>query len=93
MTTTIMLLFISIVQFLSMVADREIMKQRAVMTEDNELLFYVNRAITYHHNSKPLQRAALQLFEAIIENAKPTSMYGISVRIFKPVLDNLLLNR
>ncbi len=60
--------------------------------EDQELLYFINYAIALHYTSKPLQRAALQLFEAIIENTDKKAFAAISSRIFKPVLDNLLLN-
>lgn len=79
-------------EFLSMVADREIMKLRAVKPGDNELLSLINRAVASHSSSKQVQRAALQLFESILENAKGSQLSSIADRIFKSVLDNLLLN-
>eukprot|EP01031_Cornospumella_fuschlensis_P032210 gene32210-38958_t len=83
---------INLFQLLSMVADRDVVKLRSVKVEEHELIYFINKAIALHNNSKPVQRAALQLFEAIIENSDKKSFAAISTRIFKPVLDNLLLN-
>ncbi|RYH27253.1 hypothetical protein EON65_13690 [archaeon] len=83
---------INLFQLLSMLADRDVVKQRSVKVEEHELIYFVNKAIALHNSSKPVQRAALQLFEAIIENSDKKSFAAISTRIFKPVLDNLLLN-
>lgn len=79
-------------EFLSMVADRDIMKKRSVSTDDGQLIYFINKAIAYHHSSIPLQRASLQLFEAIIENIQEKKhLKYIATTIFKSVLDNLLL--
>lgn len=80
-------------ELLSMLADKEIMKKRAVkMDTDEELIPICIRIATVHNSSKPVQRAALQLFEAIIENAQPKSLPLIADRIFRMILDNLLLH-
>ncbi len=80
-------------ELLSMVADRAIMKKRAVLVENGQLLYLVNKAIAQHHNSLQLQRAALQLYEAILDQTTDQRhLKSIASVVFKPVLDNLLLN-
>lgn len=80
-------------ELLSMVSDLAVMKKRGVLVEDGQLLFFVNRAMKQHHNSVPLQRAALQLYEAIIEQTTDKRrLKSVGAKVFKPVLDNLILN-
>lgn len=80
-------------ELLAMLADKDIVKTRAVkMDSDTELIPICIRITTVHNSSKPIQRAALQLFEAIIQHAAPKSLPLLAERIFKVVLDNLLLH-
>jgi hypothetical protein len=80
-------------ELLSMVADRPTIRKRAVLVGDGQLIYFVKKAMARHPSSIPLQRAALQLFEAIIENVvDKRHLRSVTSAIFRSVLDNLIVN-
>jgi len=79
-------------EFLAMVADRKSVKERCSRTEDNELLQYVGQALELHQKDKAVQRAGLQLYEAILMHASEKSQRQFAKKIFRAVGENLQKN-
>ena len=76
-------------ELLAMVADRKSMKAKCVKTEGDSLLAYINQAVEVHVNERAVQRAGLQLYEAILNNANDKSQKKMARDIFKAVVNNL----
>jgi hypothetical protein len=85
-------LLCTLFEFLAMVADRKAVKERCARTEDNELIHSVGRALEQHRQDKNVQRAGLQLYEAILNNASEKSQKVFAKKIFKAVGENLQRN-
>ena len=79
-------------EFFAMVADRKSVKERCSRTEDNELLQYVGQALELHQKDKAVQRAGLQLYEAILMHASEKSQRQFAKKIFRAVGENLQKN-
>jgi len=79
-------------EFLAMVADRKAVKDRCSRTEETELLHYVGHTLEIHQKDKSVQRAGLQLYEAILLNASEKSQRVFAKKIFRAVGENLQKN-
>ena len=79
-------------EFLAMVADRKAVKERCGRTEETELLHLVGRALELHQKEKSVQRAGLQLYEAILNNATEKGQRAFAKKIFRAVGENLQRN-
>jgi hypothetical protein len=79
-------------EFLAMVADRKAVKERCAKTEETELIHLVGHALEMHPKDKHLQRAGLQLYEAILNNATEKSQKVFAKKIFRAVGENLQKN-
>jgi len=81
---------VNLFELLAMVADRKSMKNKCAKTEgDNCLLGYISQALSIHVNERAVQRAGLQLYEAILNNANDKSQKKMARDIFKAVVNNL----
>jgi hypothetical protein len=81
---------VNLFELLAMVADRKSMKNKcAKMEGDNCLLGYISQALSIHVNERAVQRAGLQLYEAILNNANDKSQKKMARDIFKAVVNNL----
>lgn len=81
---------VNLFELLAMVADRKSMKNKCAKTEgDNCLLGYISQALSVHVNERAVQRAGLQLYEAILNNANDKSQKKMARDIFKAVVNNL----
>jgi hypothetical protein len=82
----------SVFEFLAMVADRKAVKERCARTEDTELIHLVGHALEIHQKDRSVQRAGLQLYEAILNNATEKSQKAFAKKIFRAVGENLQRN-
>jgi hypothetical protein len=82
----------SLFEFLAMVADRKAVKDRCARTEDTELIHLVGHALEIHQKDRSVQRAGLQLYEAILNNATEKSQKAFAKKIFRAVGENLQRN-
>jgi hypothetical protein len=82
----------SLLEFLAMVADRKAVKDRCARTEDTELIHLVGHALEIHQKDRSVQRAGLQLYEAILNNATEKSQKAFAKKIFRAVGENLQRN-
>lgn len=79
-------------EFLTMVADRKAVKERCARTEETELIHLVGHALEMHQKDKNVQRAGLQLYEAILNNATEKNQKLFAKKIFRAVGENLQRN-
>jgi hypothetical protein len=85
-------LLCALLEFIALVADRKALKERCTRNEDNELIPLVGRALEQHRAEKSIQRAGLQLYEAILLNASEKSQKVFAKKIFRAVGENLQKN-
>ena len=78
-----------ILELFAMVADRDIMKDKCILIEQNQLLSYIGQALEMHQKEKLVQRAGLQLYEAILINASEKSQKVFAKMMIKAVVNNL----
>eukprot|EP01038_Epipyxis_sp_PR26KG_P010738 gene10738-14423_t len=83
---------INLLQLFSIVANKDCMISYCCKTNNNQLLQCVETALTFHNELHTVQRAGLKLFEEILKHTHLRYWPLISSRIFKSLLDNLVLN-